>query len=89
MISGKAVKAEYQLAPSKKTHISKKVYGLEHGKVNLWKPWQQEIFCYDKQGRLTASELSWIAKGMPGIQKTKHKVHYLFDKQTGILNYQT
>ena len=85
MISGKAVKAEYQLAPSKKTHISKKVYGLEHGKVNLWKPWQQEIFCYDKQGRLTASELSWIAKGMPGIQKTKHKVHYLFDKQTGIL----
>ena len=88
LFSGMAFKEEYQLSPSKKTHKSKRSYGMKSGRVNVWQPWQLQSYCHDHLGRVVFGELKWLAKGMPGVQSTHKKTHYHFDKNTGLLTTQ-
>ncbi len=87
-VSGKAMKAEYRLSPSKKNHASMLTHAMQSNKVSLWHPWKKESYCHDTLGRVTTSQLEWAAKGMPGIQKTTKKQRYLFDKASGLLTTQ-
>ena len=88
LVSGVSIKKEYRLSHSKKTHSTKLTYGMKHGKANVWQPWQQQSYCHDNLGRVVSGELKWLAKGMPGVQSTNKKTHYLFNKKTGVLNTQ-
>ena len=88
LVSGMAFKEEYHLSPSKKTHRFKRTFGMKSGQTNAWQPWQQQSYCYDHLGRVVFGELKWLAKGMPGVQHTHKKTHYLFDKNTGVLTTQ-
>ncbi len=84
-VSGKAKKTQYRLSPSKKTHASKAVFAMEGESSGLWYPWQQLDYFHDDSGREIFRQLKWIAKGVPGIQKSSKKTHYLFDKQSAVL----
>ncbi len=83
-VSQQTMKTTYTLAPSKKTYSSKTTLTTSN-KTGVWHPWQQINYTHDKAGRETYSELKWLAKGMPGIQKTHKKTRYLLDKTSGIL----
>ena len=81
LLSKKATKTHYLLSPSKKTHHTQTTLF----KGSVWQPWQQIEYRYDDFGRETFSELKWLARGMPGVQKTHKKTRYHFDKKTGLL----
>ncbi len=87
-VSGMAIKEEYLLSRAKKTHSAKLTYGMQSGKVTVWQPWQQQFYCYDKLGRVIFGQLKWLAKGMPGIQRTNKRIRYFFDNNTGTLTTQ-
>ncbi len=80
-ISGNAVKTQYCLSPSKKNHATIRTYASGNDR---WQPWQQTNFAYDTAGRETFRELKWIAKNMPGVQKTHKKTRYLLG-ESGLL----
>ncbi len=86
LVSGTSIKEAYYLSPAKKTHSSKLTYGMKKDK--RWQPWQQQFYCHDHLGRVVSGELKWLAKGMPGVQRTHKKTHYHFDKNTGALTTQ-
>ena len=88
LASGTFLKEVYFLSPSKKTHNAKLTFGIKREKKIVWQPWQQQSYCHDTLGRMIFAELKWLAKGMPGIQRTHKKTHYHFDKNTGVLTTQ-
>ncbi len=83
MTSEKAIKTQYYLSPSNKTHSKLITYTLV--KKNQWQPWQQVNYCYDRLGRQIFKQLQWLAKGMPGVQKTTAEIKYHFNKSSAIL----
>ena len=85
MITGRGLKIKYILSNSKKNHRKKLIYGMKNEKISLWQPWKKVEYCYDKLGRKTFAQLSWLAKGMPGIQKTFKKTSYHFDEASRML----
>ncbi len=85
LVSGKGIKKIFELSPSKKNHSKKTIFGLENNQLNLWRPWKQANYLYDELGRNVSTELTWAAKGMPGLQKTVKKKRYVFDKNVGML----
>ena len=87
MTSGNAIKTRYDLSPSKKTHSAKRTFAssFNNNKTYRWQPWQQIEFQYDDAGRRTLHQLTWIAKDMPGVQKTHKLTHYQLDKSSSLL----
>ena len=83
LTSGQTVKKKYQLSSTRKNHSAKMIYG--NNKASLWLPWKQINYCYDDLGRKTLTQLKWLAKGRPGVQKTFKKTHYHFDPHSKVL----
>ncbi len=85
MISGKAIKTVYHLSPSKKNYNRKRTYFIKDEKNTIWQPWQQVDYRHDQKGREISSELKWLTKDMPGVQKTHNKTRYYFNDQSKVL----
>ena len=46
---------------------------------------KQVDYRHDQKGREISSELKWLTKDMPGVQKTHNKTRYYFNDQSKVL----
>ena len=85
LISGKAIRKSYLLAPSGKTHASELLSWKPHHQSLDWQSWQQKNYTHDELGRKRSSTLKWVATSKPGIQSAKKSTNYHFNKANGEL----
>ncbi len=85
LLSGKAIRQSFKLAPSGKTHSAQIHTWKPYRHVQDWQDWQQTSLTYDEQGRQRSSTLKWLATGQPGVQSVTNRTHYRFDTASALL----
>ncbi len=84
-LTGKQLRTEYTLSPSKKNHSLIKKRFKDHQHENNWQAWKQTTETYDTHGRKTSTALRWLAKGQLGVQETQRKIRYQFNPHNALL----